>query len=126
MNISEILQIIIALGLINVWLFRNSKSTDYRGGSAKNLKQEFAAYGLPSWVYYVVGSLKMGSALALILGLHHSSVTLTASVIIAVLMVGALCMHIKVKDHFKKSVPALVMLIMSLFVAYTNFHQGIN
>ena len=126
MNLAQILQIIIALGLLNVWFLRNSKSTDYRGGSAKTLKEEFAAYGLPSFAYYVVGTLKIGSAVALIAGLQNSQVTLVASVIIVVLMIGALAMHIKVKDTLKKSVPAFLMLVMSSFVAFANFHQGLT
>ena len=125
MNLAQILQIIIALGLLNVWFLRNSKSTAYRGGSAKTLKEEFAAYGLPSFAYYVVGTLKIGSAVALIVGLRNQSVTFIASMIIVVLMIGALAMHIKVKDTLKKSIPAFIMLIMSSFVAYTNFHQGL-
>ncbi len=125
MNIAQIVQIIIALGILNVWFLRKSKLTVYRGGSAKNLKEEFAAYGLPIFAFYVVGTLKVGSAIALIAGLQNSKVTLIASIIIVVLMIGALMMHLKVQDTFKKSIPALVMLIMSLFVAYSNFYQGL-
>ena len=125
MIITQILQIIIALGLLNVWFLRNSKSTAYRGGSAKTLKEEFKAYGLPNFAYYVVGTLKIGSAIALILGLQNSQVTLVASLTIVVLMIGAVGMHIKVKDTFKKSIPALIMLIMSSVVAFANFHQGL-
>ncbi|MBC7466961.1 MAG: DoxX family protein [Bdellovibrio sp.] len=125
-SIAQIIQIIIALGLLNVWFLRNSKSTAYRGGSAKTLKEEFAAYGLPVFAYYIVGTLKIGSAISLIAGLQNSKVTLIASTIIVVLMIGALSMHLKAKDPFKKSIPALLMLIMSLFVAYSNFHQGLT
>ncbi len=42
-----ILQIIVACGLLNVWLIRPQLKTPYRGCDAKNLKDEFIAYGLP-------------------------------------------------------------------------------
>jgi hypothetical protein len=43
-----ICQIIIVLGPgFNVWVLRFGKETHWRGGTAKNLKEEFEAYGLP-------------------------------------------------------------------------------
>lgn len=44
-----IIQLVIALGILNVWLLRFGKTTAWRGGAAKNMKEEFAVYGLPSW-----------------------------------------------------------------------------
>ena len=41
------------------------------------------------------------------------ALVLPASVIVAVLMVGALVMHVKVKDSVVKSLPAFLMLMMS-------------
>ena len=49
----QICQIIVALGLLNVWLLRFNKPTAYRGGKAVNLPGEFAAYGLPAWSCYL-------------------------------------------------------------------------
>ena len=36
-----IIQVIIALGIFNVWILRFGKSTDWRGGAAKSMKEEF-------------------------------------------------------------------------------------
>ncbi|MFM7282533.1 MAG: DoxX family protein [Planctomycetia bacterium] len=110
------LQIILALGLINVWLVRSGKATAYRGRSSTNLKEEFAAYGLPDAVFYLVGALKLGSAAALLAGLWYPELVLPAAGVLAGLMVGALLMHIKVKDPLLKSLPALAMLGMSTTV----------
>jgi hypothetical protein len=120
MNISAVLQVIVALGLLNVWLLRYFKETVYRGGHAKNLKEEFAAYGLPQWFHYLIGILKIGSAIALISGLWSSSLTYPAASLVSILMIGALAMHLKVKDPIKKSVPALLMLFMSAAIVYLN------
>lgn len=112
-SISTILQIVVALGLLNVWLVRPRSATSYRGGNAQSLKEEFAAYGLPDLVFYLVGVLKIGSAVALIAGIWNESFVLPAAALVALLMVGALVMHAKVKDPPIKSLPAFLMLLMS-------------
>ncbi|MEI6722149.1 MAG: DoxX family protein, partial [Betaproteobacteria bacterium] len=60
------LQLVVGLGILNVWMLRSGQTTPYRGGEAMNLREEFAAYGLPFWFMCVVGVLKVGLALALI------------------------------------------------------------
>jgi uncharacterized membrane protein YphA (DoxX/SURF4 family) len=115
-TLSSILQIVVALGLLNVWLVRSGTATEYRGAGARSLKQEFAAYGLPDMAFYVVGLLKVGSAVALIAGLWMPELVAPAAGVVAVLMVGALAMHVKVKDPIKKSVPALLMFAMCVAI----------
>lgn len=112
-SISTILQVVIALGLLNVWLVRAGSATSYRGGDARTLKEEFAAYGLPDFFFYLVGALKIGSAVMLIAGIWIDELVMPAAAIVVVLMVGALVMHIKVKDPAVKSLPAFLMLLMS-------------
>jgi hypothetical protein len=102
MYIIEILKILVAMGLLNVWILRYNKKTNYRGGNANNLKEEFAAYGLSPWVYYLVGALKIFCALALITSIWIPSINFLVSLIIIFLMIGALVMHMKIKDPLKK------------------------
>ena len=94
LSIPVVLQVIVGLGLLNVWLVRANSATGYRGGEAKSLKAEFAEYGLPTLAFYVVGALKIGG-------------------LVVLLMIGALIMHVKVGDPPKKSLPAAAMLLMS-------------
>lgn len=110
---SVFVKLIVAGGLINVWVFRNSRSTEYRGGEATNLKEEFKVYGLSEWTYYLVGFLKLASALTLLASILIPSLRDYASGLIAALMLGAVIMHFKVNDPLKKTIPALAMLIMS-------------
>lgn len=112
-SIPTILQVVLALGLLNVWLVRAGSATSYRGGDARSLKEEFSAYGLPEFFFYLVGALKIGSAIALIAGIWVGGLVLPAAAVVAVLMVGALVMHVKVKDPAIKSLPAFLMLVMS-------------
>ena len=117
MNIvTSILQIAAALGLLNVWLLRFQQSTPYRGGNARSMREEFAIYGLPGWFAYVIGTLKVGSALCLIAGLWLRFLVFPAALLIAILMLGALAMHLKVRDPLRKSMPALVMLALSIAI----------
>lgn len=112
-SISMVLQVVVALGLLNVWLLRAGKATSFRGGSSRSLKEEFAAYGLPDFAFYVVGALKIVSAVMLIAGIWIPALVLPAAAVVAVLMVGALAMHVKVQDPAIKSLPAFLMLLMS-------------
>lgn len=113
---------IVGLGLLNVWLLRSRSATPYRGGAATTLKEEFAAYGLPDAVRYVVGALKVAAAVILIVGVWMPLPVSIAAGVVAVLMAGALAMHLKVGDPPMKSLPAALMLVMCL--AIVMLHQA--
>jgi uncharacterized membrane protein YphA (DoxX/SURF4 family) len=115
-TIGLILQAIVGLGLLNVWLLRRHSATAYRGGEAKNLKDEFAAYGLPAPMFYIVGGLKIICGVLLLVGLAYPPVVLPAAAVVAVLMMGAVAMHLKVRDPVSKFVPAALMLAMSVAI----------
>lgn len=116
--ILKMIQITVALGLLNVWLLRANRCTAYRGGDAKTIREEFAVYGLPAWFCTFVGFLKVSIALALLVGLWIPALVPPASLLLACLMVGAVLMHAKVKDPVVKALPASVMLIMSLIIFF--------
>jgi len=111
--IGSILQVIVGLGLLNVWLLRRGSTTAYRGGEAKNLKEEFATYGLPASMFYIVGGLKIICGVLLLVGLWYQPVVLPAAAVVVVLMFGAVVMHNKVGDGVVKFIPATLMLAMS-------------
>lgn len=112
-TLSTILQVVLALGLFNVWLLRSGRATAFRGGQAQNLQQEFEAYGLPKAIFLTVGALKLTIAAVLLVGLWSPGLVLPAAAALVVLMLGAVSMHLKVRDPLSKSVPALSMLAMS-------------
>ena len=116
-TIAIIIQIIIALGIFNVWILRFDKPTEWRGGTAKNMKEEFEVYGLPPQFMKFVGFLKILFAISLIVGIWVPTLTKPAAIGMAVLMLGAIAMHFKVKDPINKSLPAFTMLVLSLIVA---------
>ncbi len=116
------LQILIAFGLVNVWLVRSGQKTKYRGGNAQSMKDEFAVYGLPPWSMYVVGVLKMLIALIMLIVIIKPYLMntwgITSLVLLSVLMCGAISMHVKVKDSLVKVLPAISMLAMALMIIY--------
>lgn len=113
LSLSSVLQVIVGLGLLNVWLVRGRSATPYRGGAARSLRDEFAAYGLPGFAFYLVGALKVGAAIVLIAGVWMALPVRAAAAVVAALMVGAIAMHIKVGDPLVKSLPAALMLAMT-------------
>ncbi len=121
-DLSDVLQVVVASGLLNVWLIRARRATNYRGGTAKNIVEEFAAYGLPVWACYTVGSLKVLSALVLIAAIWLPSFAAPAAALVAVLMLGAIAMHLKIKDPLIKSLPAVLMLLMCLSICAITFN----
>jgi hypothetical protein len=119
--IQIILQIVVALGIYNVWFIRPKMATAYRGKGAATLREEFLAYGLPSWAIYVIGTVKVGAATALLVGLWYGPIVIPAATVMAVLMAGALSMHVRVHDPIKRSVPALAMFVMAVAIIVIGF-----
>lgn len=109
-------QLIVALGILNVWLFRFNMATPYRAGSAKNMREEFAAYGLSPWFMWLIGGLKVLLALSLLASFWLPELLRPAATIMAILMLSAVLMHLKVRDPFTKAVPASTVLLLSIIV----------
>ncbi len=111
-----VLQILIGFVILNVWLFRSSKPTNWRGGSAKTLREEFEVYGLPHWFMNVVGTVKVALAIMLAITIWYPYLAVPAAIGIAILMGGAVAMHIKIKDPLLKSAPAFTMMTLCLAI----------
>jgi hypothetical protein len=115
----NIVQIIVAIGLVNVWVLRFRRKTPYRGGSSESLPGEFAAYGLPPWSVWTVGSIKLGCAILFVAGIWLPRAVAPTAAVLALLMLGAIFMHMKVRDPLVRSLPATLMLGMSVFLFWS-------
>lgn len=115
-----LINILIALCILNVWLFRFNKKTAYRGGNAKNMKEEFREYGLPMWSMYLIGSIKVILSIVLIIGIWTSKINIYTYIFMSILMTGSIFMHLKINDPIKKSVPAITILCLLLVVIFYN------
>ena len=99
-------QIIVATSVIIVWVFRR-----------KNIVIEFEQYGISDTIRDIVGAVKISLATILILGIWHKEFLILSSLSMAFLMICAQYFHFKVRNHFKKFVPSLSLLLLCLFIA---------
>ncbi|SEQ66495.1 DoxX family protein [Neolewinella agarilytica] len=114
------LKVIVGLSILNVWLVQNKKNTRWRGGDATTLTEEFKAYGLPVWMMYAVGTLKVILALLLIISIWYPAFQFYAALGLAGLLAGSVLMHFKISDPLFKSFPAALFLTMCLIIAFGN------
>ena len=96
--------------MFDVWLIRYDKPQRARGGDAKTMIEEFRVYGLPDWFRNLIRVLKLSFGTLMIVGIWIPTAALVAGSGLAVLMAGAIAMHIKVKDPALKSLPATTLL----------------
>lgn len=116
-TLGKIAQIGSALWIYNVWFHRFDKETGYRGGDAKNMREEFAVYGLSERTMYAVGAAKVSLATLMLAGLLVPKLTRPASAGLAALMAGAIGMHAKVDDPVKRALPAISVFSGALVAA---------
>ncbi len=117
-QLTAVFQVVIGLSVIRVWTMNFNKPTPWRGGGAQNMKEEFTVYGLPDWMVYLVGTLKVVFSIGLIAGLWIPDLVKFSASGIAILMFFAILMHVKIKDPVKKSIPALIFMTLSLLIIF--------
>lgn len=107
MNIySTVAQIVIALSVGYVWIFRFD-----------NIVKEFKQYGLSDLTRTIVGASKIALATLLVTGIWFPTLVFIPALLMAFLMVCAQYFHLKVKNPWSKHLPSLLLLAASLFVA---------
>ncbi len=105
-NYSTIAQIIVALSIVYVWVFRFD-----------NIVKEFKQYGLSDFTRSIVGFAKIALSTLLVAGIWHSDLVLIPALLIAFLMLSAQYSHFKVGNPWQKHIPSLMLLILCLFIA---------
>ena len=123
-QLEKIIILIISIVVLNVWIVRpnihESFGFSFRGGEAKNLLDEFDLYGFSSEIFYLVGFLKVTTALMLLTGLKYSWMKLPAAVLMAIYMSVAFYMHYTVGDDILKFVPSGILLSLSVIIILIN------
>jgi hypothetical protein len=105
-NYSIIAQVIVALSIVYVWIFRFD-----------NIVKEFNQYGLSDLTRSIVGSAKIALSTLLVAGIWYSDLVLIPALLIAILMVSAQYFHFKVSNPWQKHIPSLLLLLLCLFIA---------
>ena len=109
-------KITLFLTVANIWFLRFSRPTPYRGGKAGNLREEFQAYGLSEAMLYMVGALKVLSAIGLLISIWVPFLAIPSAAGMGFLMAGAVWMHLRIGDRPRKAVPALLCFLLSAFI----------
>jgi fatty acid desaturase len=105
--LSSVAQIIVALSIGIVWIFRFD-----------NIVKEFKQYGQSDLVRTLVGSAKIVLATLLVAGIWFPSLVLIPALLMAFLMLSAQYFHFKVKNPWQKHIPSLLLLALCIFIAF--------
>ena len=105
-NISIAAQLIVALSIIIVWVFRFD-----------NIVKEFKQYELSDQMRTIVGATKLILATLLIVGIWHKEFVLIPALVMGLLMISAQYFHFKVNNPWQKRMPSLFLLALCLFIA---------
>ena len=105
-NYSIIAQVIVALSIGYVWIFRFD-----------NIVKEFNQYGLSDLTRTLVGSAKIALSTLLVAGIWYSDLVLIPALLIAFLMLSAQYFHFKVNNPWQKRIPSMLLLVICLFIA---------
>ena len=107
MNVyTAIAQIIVALSVGYVWIFRFD-----------NIVNEFKIYGINDLTRTIVGGTKIILATLLVTGIWYPELVLIPALLMALLMISAQYFHFKVHNPWTKHMPSLFLLVLSLFIA---------
>jgi len=117
-TLSDCLQLIVGVSILCVWLWRANVPTNFRVGQAQSLREEVTEAGFPDYVYDVMRIVKPIFAFFLIMGIVWNPITLPCMAFTTIFMIGAVVMHIKVRDNLIKMLPAVTLLLFC-FIVFT-------
>jgi hypothetical protein len=108
-NIIQLAQIIVAISVIYVWVFRYH-----------NVLTEFNQFGLNDITRNAVGASKISLATLLITGIWFPSLVLIPAILMGLLMISAQYFHFKIKNPLIKHLPSLLLLLLCVFIIFNS------
>ena len=105
-SLLRVLIVLVAITVLSAWTYRLNLETIYRGGDAKNMIEEFSAYGLTQTTMVVVGVFKVVLALMLLLGLKFKKLIVPAALGMALFMTCLLYTSPSPRDRQKSRMPS--------------------
>lgn len=110
---------VLAVAMLGAGGMKLARSRDQLVAAGMGYAQHF-----PPGLIKLIGALEVLAAIGLILpgltGIAPILVPLAATGV-AIIMVGAIITHLRLREPFGKSVPAIVLLLLALFVAWGRF-----
>ena len=104
-NLSTIAQIIVALSIYIVWIFRFD-----------NIVKEFKQFGLSDITRNLVGAIKISLSALLIAGIWFPTLIPIAASLMAFFMICAQIAHFKIKNPLVKHLPSFLLLLLCIFI----------
>ncbi|MEP6597225.1 MAG: DoxX family protein [Ginsengibacter sp.] len=104
-NLSAIAQLIVALSVFIVWIFR-----------FENILKEFKQFGLSDLTRNMVGATKISLSTLLVVGIWFPSLILIPASLMAFLMICAQIAHFKIKNPLIKHLPSFLLLLLCIFI----------
>ena len=100
-------QVIVAFSVYYVWIFR-----------FHNVLKEFKSFGLSDLTRNFVGASKISLSTLLLSGIWFPTLVFIPALLMGGFMISAQFFHFKIKNTFIKHLPSLVLLLLSLTIAY--------
>jgi len=86
-----------------------------------NLLEEFQNYGLSKTSMYIVGTIKIITAILLLCGLYFDFLVFPAASVMALFMLAAIYFHLKIQDPFVSIIPSLLMFFLCISLIAIHF-----
>ena len=107
----------ISFGIIYAWTFGFNRPSRFRAGNARNMREEFAVYGIPEWIMQVTRVTKLSLAVCLLFGYFFPVVVKPVAIAPALIMFVAVMAHLKrIRDPLIKALPAYLILSFNIFL----------
>ena len=115
--VGPIFHVSIIIGIFYAWTIGYRKESKFRPGKARNMKEEFIVYGLPFWLMYATGTIKIISSILLILGFFYPIFIKPVAAVLCLVMGGAVLMHLKIReDKLIKAFPSYYLFCCCVFL----------
>ena len=109
----------ISCGIIYAWTIGYNRPSKFRGGNARNMKEEFAVYGFPNWVLPIARVVKLSLAICLLFGYFFPFLVKPVAFALAPIMLVAVMAHLEnFRDPLIKALPAYLILSFTIFLIF--------
>ncbi|MGB3776166.1 MAG: DoxX family protein [Leeuwenhoekiella sp.] len=88
---------------------------------SQHMKEEFIRFGLKKW-RVLTAILQIIGALGLALGIFFHIIGAFAAAGLALLMLLGFITRLKVNDSIQESLPALLLMVLNIYLSYGNFN----
>lgn len=87
---------------------------------AKYWTDIFGSLRLPQWFRVVTGAVQLAGAAVLIIGYWYEGAVAWAGIWLGITMVAACLAHVRVRDSFSKTAPAIVFMVLVILLTVVN------